>query len=105
MLAARGYDLLDAADGEDAIGQFDARERPIPLVVCDLIMRRLDGRQTIDRIRAIEPATKVLFMSGYTDDAVIRTGGLGAGTGFIQKPFGGDELAASVRELLDGVPA
>jgi PAS domain S-box-containing protein len=103
MLAARGYEIVDAADGEEAILRFDAREQPIPLVICDLIMRRLDGRETIGRIRGIEPATKVLYMSGYTNDAIIRSGGLGPGTGFIQKPFSGDELATRVRELLDGV--
>lgn len=52
-----------------------------------------------------EPTTKVLFMSGYTDDAIIQGGGLRPGTGFIQKPFGGDELASRVRELLDGAAA
>jgi len=103
MLAGRGYEILEAAGGEEAILRFEAREHPIPLVVCDLIMRRLDGRQTVDGIRGIEPATKVLYMSGYTDDAIIRGGGLGRGTGFIQKPFSGEELAARVRELLDGV--
>ena len=105
MLAARGYEIVDAANGEEAIACFEAREELIPLVICDLIMHTLDGRQTIDRIRRIESATKVLYMSGYTNDAIIRTGGLGAGTAFIQKPFSGDELAIRVRELLDGAPA
>jgi two-component system, cell cycle sensor histidine kinase and response regulator CckA len=103
MLAGRGYEILEAAGGEEAILRFHAREQSIPLVICDLIMRRLDGRQTVDGIRGIEPATKVLYMSGYTDDAIIRSGGLGPGTGFIQKPFSGEELAARVRGLLDGV--
>ena len=103
MLAARGYKILDAANGEEAILRFDASDHSIPLVICDLIMRGLDGRKTIDGIRGIDPTTKVLYMSGYTNDAIIRSGGLGAGTGFIQKPFSGDELAARVRELLDGV--
>ncbi|MDP9262042.1 MAG: PAS domain-containing protein, partial [Actinomycetota bacterium] len=103
MLAGRGYEILEAAGGEEAILRFHAREQSIPLVICDLIMRRLDGRQTVDGIRGIEPATKVLYMSGYTDDAIIRSGGLGPGTGFIQKPFSGEELAARVRELLDGI--
>jgi two-component system, cell cycle sensor histidine kinase and response regulator CckA len=68
-------------------------------------MRGIDGRETIDRIRAIDPRTKVLYMSGYADNAIVRNGGLGSGTGFIQKPFTGDELASRVRELLDGVAA
>ncbi len=102
MLASRGYEVAGAADGDEAILRFEARERPIQLVLSDMVMLGLNGRQTIDRIRELEPATKVLYMSGYTDDAVIRSAGLGPGTGFIQKPFSGDELAVRVRELLDG---
>jgi two-component system cell cycle sensor histidine kinase/response regulator CckA len=105
MLAKRGYEIIGAADGAEAIARFETRDGPIELVISDLIMRGLDGRQTTDRIRAIEPATKVLYMSGYTDDATIRSGALGARTGFIQKPFSGDDLASRVRELLDHVAA
>jgi two-component system, cell cycle sensor histidine kinase and response regulator CckA len=103
MLATHGYEITGAADGEEAILHFEARESPIQLVLSDMVMLGVNGRQTIDRIREIEPATKVLYMSGYTDDAIIRSAGLGPRTGFIQKPFSGDELAARVRELLDGV--
>ena len=102
---ALGPDGEGLTELDKAILRFKTRERPIQLVVSDLIMHGLDGRQTIDRIREIEPATKVLYMSGYTDDAIIRSGGLTPGTGFIQKPFSGEELAARVRELLDGVAA
>jgi two-component system cell cycle sensor histidine kinase/response regulator CckA len=101
MLANRGYEIIGAAGGAEAIDRFEARDRPIELVISDLIMRGLDGRETTDRIRVMEPSTKVLFMSGYTEDATIRSGGLVAGTGFIQKPFSGDALAGRVRELLD----
>jgi len=64
-------------------------------------MRGLDGRQTVEQIRLLAPGTKALYMSGYTDDAAIRRGELRDGTGFIQKPFSSDELAAQVRRLLD----
>jgi CheY-like chemotaxis protein len=102
MLAARGYAIVEAADGEQAIACFEASDGPIHLVVSDLMMRGLDGQQTTDRIRAIEPSTRVLYMSGYTDDAITRSGGLGHETSFIQKPFSGNELGTRVRELLDG---
>jgi CheY-like chemotaxis protein len=102
MLETRGYKIIGAADGTEAIATFAARERPIELIVSDLMMHGLDGRQTIDRIRGLEPTTKVLYMSGYSDDAIIRSGGLTRGTGFIQKPFSGDTLAAHVRQILDG---
>jgi len=105
MLAQRGYEIIGAADGAAAIKLFETRKSPIELVISDLIMHGIDGRQTTDRIRAIVPATKVLFMSGYTDDATIRSGALTAGTGFIQKPFSGDALATCVRALLDHVAA
>jgi PAS domain S-box-containing protein len=102
MLATRGYEIAGASNGEEAVLRFDQRESPIQLVLSDMVMLGLDGRQTIDRIREIEPTTRVLYMSGYTDGAIIRSSELGPGTGFIQKPFSGDELAVRVRELLDG---
>jgi two-component system cell cycle sensor histidine kinase/response regulator CckA len=105
MLTKRGYEIIGAANGAEAIIRFETRDQPIALVISDLIMRGLDGRETTDRIRAIDPSTKVLYMSGYTDDATIRSGALSVGTGFIQKPFSGDALASCVRELLDHVAA
>jgi PAS domain S-box-containing protein len=105
MLSNRGYAIIGAADGDEAIAQFEARRAPIQLVISDLIMRGLDGRQTTDRIRLLEPSTKVLYMSGYTYDGTIRSGELATGTGFIQKPFSGDALATRVRELLDHTAA
>jgi two-component system, cell cycle sensor histidine kinase and response regulator CckA len=103
MLEERGYEIVAAADGEDAVGRFRDCGRPMPLVVSDLMMRGIDGRETIDRIRELAPATKVLFMSGYTDDPSMLRCDVTAETGFIQKPFGGDELACRVRDLLDQV--
>jgi CheY-like chemotaxis protein len=105
MLAMRGYEITGAADGEEAILRFEQRDAPIQLVLSDMVMSGLDGRQTIDRIRELEPTTRVLYMSGYVDGAIIRSSELGPGTGFIQKPFSGDELGVRVRELLDGAPA
>ena len=101
LLASHGYDVLVAAGGDEALVSFQQSDRPIPLVVSDLIMRGLDGRQTVEQIRLLAPGTKALYMSGYTDDAAIRRGELRDGTGFIQKPFSSDELAAQVRRLLD----
>jgi PAS domain S-box-containing protein len=106
MLTTRGYEIVGAADGEQAIEQFATRERPITLVISDLMMPGLNGRETVDRIRRIEPTIKALFMSGYTNDTIIRSGdGLPPGTSFIQKPFSGDKLATLVRDLLDRTPA
>ncbi|MDX6505341.1 MAG: two-component system, cell cycle sensor histidine kinase and response regulator CckA [Gaiellaceae bacterium] len=105
MLSAHGYTIVSAADGEEAVKCFEAAEHPFGLVVSDLNLRGVDGQETISRIRKLEPSTKVLYMSGYTDDPIIRGGGLGDRTSFIPKPFSGDALATRVRELLDGVRA
>jgi DNA-binding response OmpR family regulator len=64
-------------------------------------MRGLGGRETVERIRELEPAIRVLYMSGYTDDVAIRSGVLDDGTAFVQKPFSGEELGAKLRGLLD----
>ena len=64
-------------------------------------MPGLNGRQTAEAVLELQPQTKVLYMSGYTDDAVIRVGHFEPGIAFIQKPFSGEELALRVRELLD----
>ena len=101
MLGVRGYEIIDAASGEEAIRCFDSGEHSIELVLSDLMMGGIDGRETLERIREIDPGTKVLYMSGYAGDITIRSGGLGPASGFIQKPFTGDELAARVRALLD----
>jgi two-component system cell cycle sensor histidine kinase/response regulator CckA len=101
MLETYGYDVLTAGGGEEAIAQFAACGVEIPLVVSDLVMRGLDGQQTLERIRKIQPATKGLFMSGYTDGLLLRSDALDDQTGFIQKPFSGDDLAHRIRELLD----
>jgi two-component system, cell cycle sensor histidine kinase and response regulator CckA len=105
MLGVRGYKIFEAASGEDAIRCFGSDEHSIDLIVSDLMMSGIDGRQTLERIRKIDPLTKVLYMSGYNEDITIRSGGLEPATGFIQKPFTGDELGTGVRALLDEAPA
>jgi two-component system, cell cycle sensor histidine kinase and response regulator CckA len=102
MLASHGYRVVAVDDGVKALERFDTYEEPISLVVSDLVMRGLDGRETTERIRAVAPDIRVLYMSGYTDDAVVQSGAaFDPGTGFIQKPFSGFELAEQVRLLLD----
>jgi PAS domain S-box-containing protein len=102
MLEELGYDIVEAVSGEDAIEQFQQRAPRIPLVVSDVMMRGIDGQTTVRRIREVEPATKALYMSGYTHDVAVDS--TAAGTAFIQKPFNGDQLGARVRELLDAPP-
>ena len=101
MLEYHGYRLITVESGEEAIDF--ARNAPgtIDLLLTDLVMRGLNGRQTAEIVLQHQPQAKVLYMSGYTDDVVIRVGQFEPGTAFIQKPFSGDELARRVRELLD----
>jgi two-component system cell cycle sensor histidine kinase/response regulator CckA len=105
MLEARGYDVLTAEGGDEAFATVQQCDGNIALVLSDLIMRGLNGRQTVEGLRRLHPDAKVLYMSGYTDDTVIRSGPLEPGMAFIQKPFSGEELAGRVRELLDGTAA
>jgi two-component system, cell cycle sensor histidine kinase and response regulator CckA len=95
-----------AADGGAAAVELAATwTAKIDLVVTDLAMPGLGGRGTAQRLRGLFPGAKVIYMSGYTDDLVIRGGEFEPGTFFIQKPFGAVELAGLVREVLDPKPA
>lgn len=105
MLETYGYDVLTADDGEEAIATFAASELEISLVVSDLMMRGIDGRETVERIRELAPATRGLLMSGYTEGLIVRRDALDGDTGFIQKPFSGEQLARRVRDLLDDIAA
>ncbi|MGZ4337358.1 MAG: hybrid sensor histidine kinase/response regulator [Gaiellaceae bacterium] len=101
LLRPHGYRVISVESGEDAVNV--ARNAPgtIDLFLTDLVMRGLNGRQAAEAVLEHQPHTKVLYMSGYTDDVIIRVGRFEPGTTFIQKPFSGEELARSVRELLD----
>ncbi len=98
MLSADGYSVVAAADGEEAVGL--ARSVHMDLVLTDVAMRGLNGRQTAERIRSTHPDVPILFMSGYTDDAVLRRGVGDHELPFLQKPFGADDLARAIRDVL-----
>jgi DNA-binding NarL/FixJ family response regulator len=68
-------------------------------------MPEMSGRELVDRFAKLRPETRVLFMSGYTDDAIVRHGVLRPGTAYLQKPFSADTLGRKVREVLDSVLA
>ena len=101
MLTAHGYEVVAADTGTKAVELFETRDSAFDLVLTDLMMRGLDGHETASRIRDVNPTAKILYMSGYAADSTIRTDPLPANTAFIQKPFGGNELALKVRRLLD----
>jgi CheY-like chemotaxis protein len=99
LLSDLGYEVVPADGPEEALRL--AAGRTVDLLVTDVVMPMMNGRQLAERLLADRPELKVLYMSGYTDDAVIARGVIEAGTAFLQKPFGGDRLAQKIRELLD----
>ena len=103
-LSARGYQVLDAADGQQALEIAAAHTGKIQLLITDVVMPRLSGRELAARLAAARPDLKVLYISGYTDDSVFRHGVLQGGMDFLQKPFNLKALAAKIREVLERVP-
>jgi DNA-binding response OmpR family regulator len=99
ILEAAGYTVLASAEPEEALRRLAAPEVPIHLLLTDVVMPRLSGPELARNVRIARHEIKVLFMSGYTDEALGLHGVLGAGTQFIQKPF--TTLLGKVREALD----
>src|SRR5207244_105322 len=90
-LGQLGYAVVEAADGEEALAA--VAEQRVDIVVTDLIMPGLSGRELAERVTARWPGVRVLFISGYTDDALFRFATLPPGQAFLQKPFTPDVLA------------
>jgi PAS domain S-box-containing protein len=101
VLRRQGYDVLEACNGVEAMRIAEGRDRRIDLVLTDVVMPEMGGRQLIERLRRIRPELPFLLMSGYTDDAIVRDGLIGAGDRFIEKPFTTTVLAQRVRLALD----
>ncbi len=102
VLHRLGYTVLDAADGAGALRLWDDHGGAVHLLLTDVVMPRMAGRELAHRLTTRRPDLKVLYMSGYTDDVVVRNGIAEAGAAFLQKPFSPSALALKVRELLDG---
>ena len=106
ILQSNGYTVLGAGGAREAlrIGERYA-PRPIHLLLADVVMPEMGGPQLADHLARVYPKMKVLYMSGYTDAAVMRHGKLNANAPYLQKPFAPEVLAHKVREILDAVPA
>jgi len=102
VLEKNGYKVLEAHNGEEALRIVQGRNgNPIHLVVTDVVMPGMNGRQLAERLVSLQPKIKVLYMSGYTDDAIVHHGVLDPGIAYIQKPFIPDAFAHKIRQILD----
>ncbi|MCL5883915.1 MAG: response regulator [Deltaproteobacteria bacterium] len=101
ILQANGYTVLAAENGEEALRRLHNSPGIPNLLVTDVVMPRMGGRELSDRIKAVYPGTRVLYMSGYTDNAIVHHGVLDPGVSYLQKPFSPKTLARKVREVLD----
>jgi two-component system cell cycle sensor histidine kinase/response regulator CckA len=102
ILLDHGYRVLTAGDGVEALRVAQAHEGPIHLLLTDVIMPRMSGKELADRLRTSRPEVRVLFTSGYTDNAIAHHGVLDEGVAFLSKPFEVEALARKVRSVLDG---
>jgi len=100
FLKINGYTVIEARSAADAIQFTQRHKEPIDLVLTDVVMPGMKGRELAERLAELRPSVKVLYMSAYTEDAVINYGILDPGTAFIEKPFSPDSLAYKVREVL-----
>ncbi|MBD2113278.1 MULTISPECIES: hybrid sensor histidine kinase/response regulator [Cyanophyceae] len=102
ILRRCGYQVLEATNGQDALHLMEHEPGPIHLLLSDVVMPHLGGRELAAQVTRTQPQCKVLFLSGYTDDAVIHHGVSKADVAFLQKPFTPSALAQKVRQVLDG---
>jgi CheY-like chemotaxis protein len=101
ILVRGGYAVLEASDGKDALRVTTRHRGPIHLLVTDVVMPGMGGRQLAERLRALRPEMKVLYVSGYHDDAVVEHGIQEGEVHFLHKPFSPSALSRKVREVLD----
>lgn len=101
LLQQHGYNVLEASNGAEGLAVAENHRGPIHLVITDLVMPKLSGREMADRLTALNPGLPVLFMSGYTEDVVIQQGVESSTVDFLHKPFDVTALTQKVREILD----
>jgi CheY-like chemotaxis protein len=104
MLTRQGYTVLDAASGPEALQLVESSAVRIDLVLTDVVMPGQSGRSLVEHLTARWPGLRVLYMSGYTDDEMLRRGLMQSGTALLEKPFTPDRLADVVRQAL-GTPS
>lgn len=101
VLQAAGYSVISAADGQEALSLLEQQEIPVDLLVTDVVMPNLGGRELAESLQSVFPDLKVLYISGYPDDAILRQGMRGEQVSMLLKPFAPQALITKVREVLD----
>ena len=101
VLQLKGYSVLEAHHGEEALLITKKHNAPIHLLLTDVVMPHMGGRELAERMLPSNPHMKVLYMSGYTSDAIVRYGVLDPHISFVQKPFTPETLTVEVRKVLD----
>ncbi len=101
VLREHGYHVIEAGDGAECLERLQAYPGPAHLLLADVVMPGMNGRELHQRLLDQRPALKVLFMSGYTDNVIVHQGILDAGIDFLQKPFTVESLTRRVREALE----
>lgn len=101
LLEACGYRVIEAVDGPTAMSICNNLTEPLDLLITDVVMPQMGGRELAEKLQQVIPELPVLFTSGYTDDVVVRDGVQGADINFIQKPFTLESVSRKVREILD----
>jgi PAS domain S-box-containing protein len=95
-----GYGVLEAANGGEALLICEKRKGPIDLILTDVVLPQMSGRELVERLEAMRPGIKVLYMSGYTENAIVNNGILKENVGFLQKPFKVNILVLKIREIM-----
>lgn len=100
VLCRRGYTVWEAADPDEALRFAEEHRSPVHLLLTDIALPWMRGTELFERFTPLHPETQVIYMSGYTRDAINQWEVLAAGGGFIQKPFGADALMDTVSKVL-----
>ena len=102
MLLREGYQVLGASEGKEAVQIAEEHPNHIDLLLTDIVMPELNGRELADRLKGMKPDLKVLYMSGFMKETILKYYGISiTGIPFLQKPFTRETLARKVREVLD----
>ena len=101
VLQASGYAVIEASNGPEALRIANEHTGPINLLLTDMKMPKMNGRELAERLMPLRPGVKVLYISGHTDSATVNEMALQRGANFLQKPFTPDRLTTKVRKVLD----